>query len=79
MAYIVFKTEITPAHLSIDGKRHKHKYYLYPVPSNLKDMGFRSHWSYKDGKRGAVKFTSKAEAKAVAKANGAQFEELKGV
>lgn len=76
--YIIYKIEVTPAHLSIDRKKHTHKYYYYPVPANLKGLGFGSHWSYKDGKRGAVRFTNKAKAMTIAKANGAYVEECKG-
>ena len=74
--YIVSKIEITPAHLSVDGKKHKHKYYLYPIPDNLKSLGFASNWSYKDGKRGALRFTDKKLAQAIAKKNNAMIEEV---
>lgn len=74
--YIVYMIDTTPARVSIDGKKHTHKYYFYPIPDNLKSLGFKANWSYKDGKRGAVKFTSKAEAEAIAKAHGAQVEEV---
>lgn len=74
--YVVYKVEVTQAEHSVDGKRHKHKYYFYPIPINLKILGFKSYWSYKNGKRGAVKFTSKSEAQAIAKAHGAQVEEV---
>lgn len=74
--YIVSKIEITPAHLSVDGKKHTHKYYFYPVPDQLRALRFGSHWSYKDGKRGAVRFKSKAAAEAIARAYGAKVEEV---
>ena len=78
MAYIISKIEITPAHLSVDGKRHKHKYYLYPLPTRLKSLGFKNwfYWSYKDGKRGALRFTDKRTAQAIAKKNDAIIEEV---
>lgn len=76
--YIVYKIETTPAHLSIDGKAHKHKYYLYPIPDRLKTSGFNfsSCWSYEKGKRGALKFTSKAEASRIAKRFDALVEQI---
>lgn len=79
MAYIISKIEITPAHLSVDGKRHKHKYYLYPLPvrsAALKSLGFKTCWSYRDGKRGALRFTDKKTAQAIAKKNDAMIEEV---
>lgn len=63
--YVVYQIEVTQAEHSIDGKRHKHKYYLYPLTKKhkaLRDMGFKFFWSYRYGKRGAIKFNSKREA-----------------
>ena len=74
-SYIISKVEITPAYLSVDRKKHRHKYYLYPTPSNLQDLGITSHWSYKDGRRGAVRFTDKRQAQAIAKRHNAVVEE----
>lgn len=74
--YIVYKVETTKARQSADGKAHTHKYYLYPLPGNLRDFGFNAFWSYEHGKRGALRFTSKAEAEAIAKARGARVEEV---
>lgn len=75
--YVIYKIETTPARLSIDGKNHTHKYYFYPIPSNLKQFGFGSNWSYQNGRRGAVKFTDKREAQRIAKHYGAQIEEVR--
>lgn len=75
-AYVVYMVMITKATESVDGKKHTHKYYLYPVPQNLKDFGINIHWSYKNGKKGAMKFTSKAKAQAIAKANNAKVMEV---
>lgn len=74
--YVVYQVEVTQAEHSIDGKRHRHKYYLYPAPKRLADFGFKTYWSYKNGKRGALKFNSKAEAKRVARQHSAKVEEF---
>lgn len=76
--YVVSKVEITPANFSIDGKRHKHKYYLYPVNKRLSTLGFGDFtcWSYENGKRGALKFTNKREAQRIAKRHNATVEEV---
>ena len=74
--YIVYMIETTPARASIDGKDHTHKYYFYPMPDNLKKEGFSAYWSYKNGKRGALRFNSKAEAERVARHHNAKVEEV---
>lgn len=76
MAYVIYRKETTEARHAIDGKKHTHKYYLYPVPSVAAGLGIGSCWGYKNGKRGAVKFTSKAEAARIAKKHGATIEEV---
>ena len=35
--YVVYMIDTTPARLSVDGKKHTHKYYFYPAPKTLKD------------------------------------------
>lgn len=76
VTYIVSKIEVTEARHAIDGKKHTHKYFLYPVPENLKEMGFVANWSYKNGRRGALKFSNKRQAQAIAKRFGATVEEI---
>ena len=74
--YVISVVEITEAHNSVDGKRHRHKYYLYPVPKRLADLGFKTYWSYKNGKRGALRFDSPKEARKIALYHGAKVEEV---
>ena len=74
--YVVYMIDTTPARLSVDGKKHTHKYYFYSTPKTLKDFGFAACWSYEDGKRGAVKFTSKAQAERIANHHGGKVEEV---
>ena len=74
--YVVYMIDTTPARVSIDGKKHTHKYYFYPIPDFLKRQGFSAYWSYEKGKRGALKFNSKAEAERVARQHSAKVEEV---
>ena len=73
--YVISKIEITEARHSTDGKKHKHKYYLYPIPANLKDLGFIANWSYANGKRGAIKIVGKKQAQYIANKVGGNVEE----
>ena len=72
--YVVYRIEVTKPEHAIDHKRHSHKLYLYPVPRHLADL-VRSCWDKREGKRGAVKFTTKAEALRVARHYDAKVEE----
>lgn len=75
--YIIYKIETTPAHLSVDGKKHTHKYYLYPTRKILIGWGFTPYtWSYAQGKRGAVIFNDKSLAKITAREYGGVLKEV---
>ena len=39
--YVIYQMQITEAKYAIDGKRHKHKRYLYPIPDTLHDLNVR--------------------------------------
>lgn len=71
--YVISQIQITEARHSIDGMRHKHKLYLYPIPDKLRDLGITSCWSR--GKRGAIRFDSKRQAQIKARKLGGQVEE----
>ena len=71
--YVITQMHITEARHSIDGKRHKHKLYLYPIPDKLRDLNITSCWSR--GKRGAIRFDSKRQAQIKARKLGGQVEE----
>lgn len=75
-SYIISKIEITEARHSIDGKKHTHKYFLYPIPENLKEMGVVANWSYKNGRKGALRFSNKRQAQSIAKRFDATVEEI---
>ena len=71
--YVITQIQITEAKHAIDGKRHKHKLYLYPIPDSLRDLGFTGCWDR--GKRGALRFKSKRQAQIKARKVGGKVEE----
>lgn len=71
--YVITQMHITEARHSIDGKRHKHKLYLYPIPETLRDLNVTSCWSR--GKRGALRYDSRRQAQKIARKVGGQVEE----
>lgn len=71
--YVITQMQITEPRHSIDGKRHKHKLYLYPIPDTLRDLNIMSCWSR--GKRGALRYDSRRQAQKIARKVGGQVEE----
>lgn len=71
--YVITQMQITEARHSIDGKRHKHKLYLYPIPETLRDLNITSCWSR--GKKGALRYDSRRQAQKIARKVGGQVEE----
>ena len=71
--YVITQMQITEARHSIDGKRHKHKLYLYPIPDKLRDLGITSCWDR--GKSGALRFYYKGHARQIAEKVGGKVEE----
>ncbi len=77
MVYLVYYYDTTPAEASIDHKAHRHKYYLCPTPKNLRRVwGYIPYWKYTQGKRDAIRFTSKREALRIAKKHNANIEAI---
>lgn len=64
MPYVIYQKLVTEAKYSIDGKRHIHKLYLYPIPDNLRDLGIKACWNR--GKKGALRFYYKNHAQEIA-------------
>lgn len=75
MYYLIYQVSITEAKHSIDGKKHRHKLYLYPIPKHLRDLGIRACW--KRGKKGACIFYGKKLAQEIAKQVGGKLEAVK--
>lgn len=73
MFYRIYQVFITEAKRSVDGKKHRHKLYLYPTPKTLKDLGIRACWDR--GKKGACVFYNKKLAQTIAKQLGGKVEE----
>lgn len=71
--YVIYQIQITEAKYAIDGKRHKHKRYLYPIPDTLRDLNVTSCWSR--GKKGALRFYSRGQAQITARKVGGKVEE----
>ena len=71
--YVIYQMQITEAKYAIDGKRHKHKRYLYPIPATLRDLNVTSCWSR--GKKGALRFNSRGHAQKIARKVGGKVEE----
>ena len=71
--YVITQMQITEARHSIDGKRHNHKLYLYPIPETLRDLNITSCWSR--GKKGALRYDSRRQAQKIARKVGGQVEE----
>ena len=71
--YVISQMQITEARHAIDGKRHKHKLYLYPIPETLRDLNITSCWSR--GKSGALRFYSIGVAQITARKVGGKVEE----
>lgn len=71
--YVITQIQITEAKHAIDGKRHKHKLYLYPIPDTLRDLGITSCWDR--GKSGALRFYSRGQAQVTARKVGGKVEE----
>ena len=71
--YVITIEQVTEARHAIDGKRHKHKLYLYPIPDKLRDLGFTACWDR--GKKGALRFCRLSYARKIARRVGGKVEE----